>query len=206
MSQAANPRNIDVRRYFSQQREYRASFRLSLFPRLQALLAENENEKDSEDSRVIRVDLQFEKDPQGDCFITGDIEAKLTLICQRCLGELPHQVHAKLAVQVVEVLQTAGDRELDADELEVVLSDHGRLDLLSLIEDEVILSLPIVSYHEAPDCSEDLQTYRETARKKPLAKENSPFASLEGLKRQLQAEQQKLEGTAGKGSRARKRK
>ena len=201
MSQAANPRNIDVRRYFSQQREYRASFRLSLFPRLQALLSE-----DNDDTKVITVDLQFEKNPQGECFISGNIEAELTLICQRCLGDLPHQLHTQLAVQVVEELQTAGDRELDADELEVVLSEHGRLDLLSLIEDEVILSLPIVSFHEDAACSQDLQAFREAAQNKAPAKESSPFASLEGLKKQLQAEKQKLESTAGKASRTSKRK
>lgn len=195
MSEAPNSLNIDVRKYFSQQREYRGVLGLSQLPRLQALLADNG------DSSDIRVDLQFEKNSQNECFITGTIEAELILVCQRCLGDLPYHLQTRLAVRVLEVLQASGDRELEADELEVVLSEQGRLDLRALIEDEVILSLPIVSSHDAADCNQQLSAFRTSAEAQSADRQNKPFAALEALKEQLQAEKQKLKSVVGKGAR-----
>jgi len=187
MSPAATQHQIDVRKFFAQQADYQASFKLSFFPRLTGLLAQDDN-KHAE----IRVDLQFRKDAQGDCFVSGNIQSQLSLTCQRCLQSVAFPINSELHIQVVESLQEAGDRELDADELELVVSEQGRLDLLTLIEDEVMLSLPIVIYHEDADCNQTLSDFREAEIRHARDDMKKPFAELAGLKKQLQAQKHKF--------------
>ena len=86
--------------------------------------------------------------PQLRCSVRGDVEMQ----CQRCLKPV------SVAVDSDRLLYLAAS-EADADRLESALADEDievivagqNLDLASVIEDEVLLSLPVVSMHE--DCS-----------------------------------------------------
>jgi uncharacterized protein len=188
MSPAAAQHQVDARKFFAQQADYQARFKLSLFPRLRELLVQEAENSSME----IRAELQFRRDDQGGCFIRGRIRVQLALACQRCLQSVPYPIDSELHIQVVENLQEAGDRELNPDELELVVSEQGKLDLLSLIEDELILSLPIVIYHEAEDCNQALTAFREAETRHAFEDGRKPFAELAGLKKQLQAQKRKL--------------
>jgi uncharacterized protein len=101
------------------------------------------------------------------------LEGGLSVICQRCLRPLAVPI-----VQETELLLARNDAELarlDADEQEVVLA-AAPLDALTLVEDELLLSLPFAPCHEKGEC---------TAAASPMAKAqatSSPFAPLAGLK------------------------
>lgn len=79
------------------------------------------------------------------------IEANPTLICQRCLA--PY-------VQLIEseglLFLARNDAELERwesdDPLIDVIVAEARLDVRTLIEDELLLSLPVVPRHEDDDC------------------------------------------------------
>lgn len=77
------------------------------------------------------------------CLRVG-ISGLLQLVCQRCLGPLPHQV-----VVSVELVLSENLREIEEadDDVNRVLATR-EMDVAPLIEDEVILSLPIVPRHE----------------------------------------------------------
>jgi uncharacterized protein len=99
------------------------------------------------------------------------------LECQRCLKPVPVEVHAERSFLFVHGENTAA--ELDADSEDDVLALTRALDLRTLVEDELLLELPLVPRHEV--CPEPLQMADEEA---PTAEEKpNPFAVLASLKR-----------------------
>jgi uncharacterized protein len=110
------------------------------------------------------------------------MQGSLHLSCQRCLQGVDYSLSSDFRVQVIDELKVGGDRELAQDELEVVLGVEGKLDLFALVEDELILSLPVVVYHDEPDCNQVLVDLNSKAEQDIEAK---PFAELAELKKQL---------------------
>jgi uncharacterized protein len=90
-------------------------------------------------------------DAQGRPALIVSIEGSVPLQCQRCLGRLDLPVS-----QSTTVLLARDDDELvhldDASEQEVVLA-NAPLDAVTLVEDELLLTLPFAPRHETP-CEE----------------------------------------------------
>ncbi len=176
------PETIEIRKFISKEAVLKTLLPLSLFQRFREYLHKSE----AEQSQDVAVDLQFIKDPIGRNIISGSAEVSIELTCQRCLKGVRHELASKLTVQVLDeakLKEETGDRELDENELDVVFSQGGDLDLLAVVEDELIVSLPIVVYHEEQDCNKAFRQLKAEAD----AEQNreSPFAELEVLKRQM---------------------
>lgn len=79
------------------------------------------------------------------------LDGAVPLVCQRCLSEFSWPI-----AQSTEVLLAHDERELakldDEDEREVVLA-AGKLDPATLVEDELVLTLPFVPRCERPECA-----------------------------------------------------
>lgn len=114
-------------------------------------------------------------DANGRPVLRVDIQGIVNLRCQRCLEELEHvlDIHT-------ELLLAQDEQELqrfDEDESVDCILAQPDMDVLSLIEDEIILGLPVSPRHEQGECMaggrEDGKTTRET----------SPFAALAALKK-----------------------
>lgn len=178
MSPQPFPEIIDVRKFFSQEAHLKTSLPLLSCKRLEPYLSKAEEFTESK----IEVDLTFIKNDQGRYILSGEISSVLFLPCQRCLQGVEHNLSSEFSVQVLDELVASGDRELAEDELEVVLSFEGKLDLLALVEDELILSLPLVIYHDKVDCNPKLVSLQESGRQTLKSK---AFAELEVLKEQL---------------------
>lgn len=178
MSQQPFPEIIDVRKFFSQGVHLKASLPLLSCKRLEPYLSKAEGFAKSK----IDVNLVFRKDDEGRYILDGELESTLFLPCQRCLQGIEHSLSSEFSVQVLDELKVSGDRELAEDELEVVLSFEGKLDLLALVEDELILSLPLVIYHDKLDCNPKLVSIQQSAGQ---ATGSKPFAELAVLKQQL---------------------
>ena len=114
-------------------------------------------------------------------FLRGRARAQLTVICQRCLEPMTVTIEAPFAFGLV-VSEAAADR-LGDDYEPLILGDEP-LQLGDLIEDELILALPIVALHDMQDCP----AARRIETKDPAVDERradaSPFAVLKELKRQ----------------------
>lgn len=127
------------------------------------------------------VVLEFGVDAQGRREIRGHLQATLALACRRCLVPLPQEVSSDFLLGMVSDEALAA--ELPASH-EPVLVEKEQLDLLTVVEDELILSLPQVVYHEEAEChvsAEQLVSKTEGAASESPAATN-PFAVLSALK------------------------
>lgn len=102
----------------------------------------------------------------------------LPLQCQRCLRPVPFTVDAERSFQFVRGEEQAA--ELDADAEDDVLALPRSLDLLPLLEDELLLSLPLVPRHDACPVSLPASVGEEDVAAVPA---DNPFAALAALRR-----------------------
>lgn len=123
---------------------------------------------------VVRFNLEFSHDSDYNrTFITGNIQANVNVICQRCLGSMPYNVDSH-----VSLCTAMTDTELSClpDDCEPLVTDDEPVVLQALIEDELILALPISAMHaenrcEATDIMAELESDTRT----------KPFADLKTL-------------------------
>src|SRR5450432_1211236 len=109
--------------------------------------------------------------------LTLALTGSVPLICQRCL-----QPFAAIVDQSTELLLARSEAELarlDADEIEVVLATE-RLDPLTLVEDELLLSLPFSPRHADGECDAAVPT---AAGEVASQRKASPFGQLGELKK-----------------------
>jgi len=96
------------------------------------------------------VDLGGRVDPQGRAWLEGSVEASVRLLCQRCLDPLDWDLSTRFAFRL---LDTPVDADSIPRELESMVVEPGEcVDLDGLVEDELILAMPIVARHEDTDC------------------------------------------------------
>jgi uncharacterized protein len=106
--------------------------------------------------------------------IQGSLRCKLNMQCQRCLQAMEIEID-----QNFQLLIDAKDDLIDESKLDSVMSDEGYVDIREIIEDELILAIPLVAMHEDTSCHEYWQN--TGPEYKPEQKEN-PFAVLAQLK------------------------
>lgn len=103
------------------------------------------------------------------------VQGSINLRCQRCLGELKHVLDLRtdlfLARNESELCRFDEDESIDG-----VLA-RPDMDVLALIEDEIILSLPISPRHVESECLIIQAGSGDTAGEK------SPFSTLSQLKK-----------------------
>ncbi len=92
------------------------------------------------------------------CVIVGEFDGWLTLRCQRCVKPFKYVV-GKKTFSVSPVATDAEAKNLPKD-YEPVLMYNGRVDVHELVEDELILALPIVAMHDrgSVNCKQDAET------------------------------------------------
>lgn len=108
--------------------------------------------------------------------LQGSVDAILKLTCQRCLELMQHEVCGQFKFGLIT-------REEEAEELptnvEPYLIEGDEQSVIDILEDELLLSIPIAAMHEEA-CSEFLQQQKEERR---VEKEKAnPFAVLKDLK------------------------
>jgi len=89
--------------------------------------------------------LSFGVDPENYVYIQGVVEAMLPLECQRCLKPMEYPIHAEFRLSPVQSVAEAGALP---DRYEAILMEEGKLSVLRIVEEELILSLPIAPMHD----------------------------------------------------------
>ncbi len=113
--------------------------------------------------------------------IKGSYKASVSLECQRCMSSystiIEHDFHFYIGTE---------DHLDDGSSVyEVVNSEDGDLlDIILMIEDDIILNLPLIPRHEK-DCNDYLLEMNLKADKEGIKIKKNPFAVLEGLKTSL---------------------
>mgnify|MGYP006281013875 FL=1 len=110
--------------------------------------------------------------------VEGTCRGRVTVRCERCLEPMEVTVAGEFALVTVDRIEEADD--LGPDE-PVVVASRGQLDVLPMIEDELILGLPVVSRHERADCDGGQRHFGPPGESAP-ARDN-PFKVLESLRR-----------------------
>lgn len=164
---------IDVERAVEGRRRFAGRAPLRGMPRLLELL--DAPEYDAE------VDFQIEawRDGQGAARMDVAVRGELPLTCQRSLGRYMHRVDGQSSIAVIE--DESALAGLPGD-LEPKLAEKGRLKLIELVEDELLLAVPLVP--RDPELEPvDRQLPSGTPIERPTGIEASPFAALADLKR-----------------------
>lgn len=160
-------------------RSERLSGNLSLAdcPRLAELIASQTSEVTSNSGAtnhddVIHFVINGETDALGRYFLHLTLNVTLTTSCQRCLDlmTLDLNLHFNYMISEAGLSDAAADELEDIDEYDVQEVSQA-MDLHMLIEDEIIMALPIAPMHDH-DCGRSSMQSGE----KP-----NPFAVLKGL-------------------------
>jgi uncharacterized protein len=127
------------------------------------------------DQGVLDYTLSGKIGAKGEPLLICSVAGKLVLQCQRCLDalEYPLQVESRLLlVQGATQFDVLDDGDEDADSIPA----SAEMDVLALVEDEVLLSLPISPLHPPELC------LGKGADKVASEKGNNPFGVLAALK------------------------
>jgi uncharacterized protein len=114
---------------------------LARLPRLASTLADPAGE--------LHVELQATRDEEGQDWLHGEIRGRLALTCQR--GLHPFDWDCDVALSLALVGSEAAEAKLLKD-AEPYLVEDDELPLRDLVEDEVLLALPMMPRCDDPEC------------------------------------------------------
>ena len=103
----------------------------------------------SDDAGSAQFELFFHLDSHSRPVITGSVQARLEVICQRCLEPMSLDLNLAIALGIVR-----SDEEAVAvlKEREPLTLTGDTVSLAELVEDELILALPGAPVHPAGSC------------------------------------------------------
>jgi uncharacterized protein len=177
MAKEFDAHRLDVRRFAEAAAEIEAEDSVGGYGRL---LAEAEGRGGD---RPVRWSAQGELRNAGhlhpQAWVHLQAHTALPLVCQRCLGpvEVPVAVERSFRFVADEATAAAEDDAAEED----VLAQSRSFDLVELVEDELLMALPVAPRHDV--CPEPVRTVAgEQEFQQALAERESPFAALARLK------------------------
>lgn len=165
------PESIDAWRAIASRRVFEGRVPLAAFPRLVDSLADSQGE--------CRFRLSFDRDALGIAAVEVEADTQLPLICQRSLQRFLFPVHVQQKLGLLKSEQE--EAGLPSDVEPVLVDAEGELRLLELVEDELILALPVVPL--GPEGLADAEVLKATEVPAEEPRKN-PFAALAALKKQ----------------------
>lgn len=107
--------------------------------------------------------------------ISGKAKGEVAGVCQLCLGRVDIDIDLALSLGVV-TNETSLDKLPENLEPLMVDADDRKVDTALMVEDEILLGLPMVVSHKPGQCPE------EHLQSQYFEKKRNPFAALSGLK------------------------
>jgi len=176
MFSAPLPARVNHRKLATENRKLEGTLPLSEFKRLAESLLATDGE--------VSAKLAFRKRRKQSTLVTGDIFVTVSLLCQNCLAPVDHELKAELHHAIVNSEEALFKLEENEDGM-VILEDL--VNTVDLLEDELILSLPMIAKHSGANCQvegyeADIADNQEVQSSVDTYK---PFAGLAGLKDDL---------------------
>lgn len=157
---------IDVEKFARAQDRYVGQLEAAALSRLKGMV--------NPSSKPLKYEIQGalteRREPQIQCTIRGAVY----LQCQRCLGDLFLEMKNSSTIIFVESEDKLPLIEDEDESVDYVILPES-LDLMALIEEEIILALPLVPRHPEGEC-------KELSAQKDQEQKASPFAVLAKLK------------------------
>lgn len=127
----------------------------------------------------VHAKLVFERDERRNVSIHSELEVEVKMVCQRCLELVALPIRSECHYAVVKEGADTQSLPKGYDVLEV---GEDPLDLLTLVEDELLLALPIVPTHAPEDCQQPAGAQAPEPSEDEVSRSN-PFSVLAQLKR-----------------------
>ena len=134
----------------------------------------------------IKCELSFFHDNQRLSVIRVNATVVVELMCQRCFK--PFDSAIQISNEFSPVKSEAQEEALPEHYEPAMLNEFGEVDMLALVEDELILSLPIAPVHDSQHCevSEADMVFGEIPQEE---EKPNPFAILASLKNKPKKEE-----------------
>ncbi|PID33913.1 MAG: hypothetical protein CR955_00075 [Thiotrichales bacterium] len=171
------PVEVDPFKLVEQGRQFKGRIPLSDYPRLKDLLYVGES---SSNKNLVEVNLEFARNETGLPVIKGQIEAEMQMVCNRCLDATALSIETQ-----TEVVLVGSDAQAERlqDAFDIWLVEDQTLNLKDFIEDELLLSMPLVIAHEECEPIRKLiEALPEDEYTEEQKKKENPFAALKDLK------------------------
>lgn len=165
------PGRIDPWNFCVNERLFEGHISLDAFNRLKPLLA-------STDNGEVAFTLSFTQDCEKRSIVKGSVDTEVKVYCQRCLKPMRLAISEVFVLGLVKTLEQATGLP---DAIDPLWVENGELALADIIEDELILAVPVTPRHGVAECSVRASELELPIEEEP-AREN-PFAVLESLKR-----------------------
>ncbi|HHH47489.1 MAG TPA: metal-binding protein [Gammaproteobacteria bacterium] len=130
---------------------------------------------------VVDVSLHFDKDEVGQPRVMGRLAAVLQLQCQRCMQvmEMPVSVDVRLGI-----VRTQKQAESLPGNYDPLLVSEQPMTAADIVEDELILALPLVALHEMKSCPAAEALAERDEQDEVVPQRKNPFAVLAELKKE----------------------
>ena len=141
MSSNALPRHADLRKLAAASATVCGAVDTQALTRLLPLLLDT--------AGSVHAELRLGSDDEGYRTIRGRITARAVLQCQRCLGPVALDLDVPVSLAMVWA-----EKEIPSlpSRYEGVVVGEDPADLYDLVEEEMLLSLPLVAAHESGSC------------------------------------------------------
>jgi uncharacterized protein len=126
----------------------------------------------------------FEDSPGSEPLQTLNLglKGRIHLICQRCLLDCAVDLAEKRRFVLLATEDLADDYPIEDEDCEaLVASQH--FNLLETIEDEVLLSLPLIPKHPESFCEPHALSFGDEEEEGPSEKPENPFNILKNMKK-----------------------
>ena len=168
---SVTPFLVDVYELARERRTIEGDLALADLPRLAASLLRTEGS--------LRYRIRGEIDGRGRPGAEMHLSATLQLECQRCTQELDFPLRRNAYFRFVSSEEELNALPIDDDDVDELLGSQ-HMDIAAWIEDEAILSLPLVPRHD--DCRPAVPLVAASDGVDGGEKRPSPFAALASLK------------------------
>lgn len=165
------PEFIEVIRLAKAEQKLSGVVPVAAMPRLGLSLADMQGE--------VSAALECGIDSEGLVYIKGQLQTELHVVCQRCLQTMLLAMGSDFVVS--PVVNDSQAKNLPVYYEPALMGEDERLSLTGLIEDEIILQLPIIAMHDPQQCPVSLNAVNDIVEIVEEEKVN-PFAKLEALK------------------------
>ena len=162
------PAVIDALEFARSAQESTGSVPVSALKRLEDLLYDS--------AGTLRYGLTGRRDERNRPLLDLAVSGELHLQCQRCLGLLEYAVDVRNLLLVVPE-GAAPEDDLEDPEAPDTIEANPALDVQALVEDEVLLSLPLAPRHAEGACESRFETQSHESAAP------SAFEKLAALKR-----------------------
>ena len=167
------PESVDAWRMVSARRSFQGVLPIAALRRLGEALAGTEG--------TAQYELDFGRDEFGTAYLDLRVQAPLTLTCQRTLEPfvLPVTVDSRLGLIRFEREEAALPPEVEP----LLVADDGKLNLADVIEDELLLALPLIPVNPDSELPEEVVGPGPEEASSGEGRSDNPFAVLRELKK-----------------------